>query len=368
MGSRTDQRDQTETASKAESEFPGPTEDRVSGISVRRSDVVPRGPEVSQDEGIDDIEVIAHELGNKIGVIENALSLLKRQLPAEVQKDENVSEILRIITEEQSDMSHIIKRVRTSAQDALSSPALPEEVPEHVVIDLSETLEAEVKLWRRILRMKIAITRNFQQGIKIRGDHVELHELIHNVFKNAVQIMQQQPEEERKLHVRIRQKEGIIQVFVHDNGPGIKDEDRKELFHKGFTKKKGKGIGLYYSQKLARKMGGDIVIMNNKDLLDVESQDEIPPEDLVLSPHQTAELAVPAKNDPLTGDAKIPGFFKEKINGVIQLFFPHRPKQDPSEIRRPRKIRLADFKGAVAIIEFPVLEKELNKNFVDRAV
>jgi len=303
------QRDQTETASPAESGFPAPTGKRHSGISARYSDVVPKGSGAADmaDEGLDDIEVIIHELGNKLSVLGNAFSLLKKQLPKDAQEDENLGEILTVIDVEHSDMSHILKRVRTSAQNALSSLLLPEEVPEYVVIDLSEMIEAQVKLWRRVLRTKIAITRDFAPGIKIRGDHLELNELIHNIFKNAVQIMQQLPEEERRLHVRVRQKEGYIQVFVHDNGPGIKDEDQKKLFKKGFTKKNGKGIGLYYSQILARKMGGDIVLMNNKDLLDVEPEDEISPDDPV----------------------------------------------------KPRKIRLADYNGAVAIIEFPVLEEDV---------
>lgn len=55
-------------------------------------------------------------------------------------------------------------------------------------------------------------------------------------------------------------------IIIEDNGIGIKEEDIKRVFDKGFTGYNGRenlkatGIGLYLSKKLANKLGHDISI------------------------------------------------------------------------------------------------------------
>ena len=55
-------------------------------------------------------------------------------------------------------------------------------------------------------------------------------------------------------------------LIIEDNGIGVKSEDLRRVFDKGFTGYNGRenykstGIGLYLSKKLARKLGHDISI------------------------------------------------------------------------------------------------------------
>ncbi len=244
--------------------------------SPRISGFVSRAPDANNEnplEGLDDVEVLCHEIGNKLGTVMQAANLLGKQLKGNPEVDKNLHELLEILDVEHMGMFHLLKRVRKHAggnEQTLDVPLLPEELPEYKTVDLSEILDAEVKLWRRLLRMDINITKDIPEGVKMKGDNVELHEIIHNIFRNAIQVMQNLPEEERKIHVSIREEKDVIQIFIQDNGPGIKTDDLLKLFTKGFTKKNGKGIGLFYSQKLAKKMGGDITLINNMDREDLQ--------------------------------------------------------------------------------------------------
>lgn len=348
MGSRSDQRDDLDSE-----DDPGEGDQPEAGMKSddvfrRYSDVVPRRdtPQDADDEGLDDPQVLAHELGNKVAIIGNALTLLKKQITPEALQDETTRDILRVLEEEHEGMAHMLKRVRKNS-DSPSSALLPEETPEYAVINLSEMLEAEVKLWRRLLRMNIAITRDFPQWIRIRGDHMELHQVIHNLFRNAIQIMHDLPEEERRIHVRIRRKGGFVYVFIHDNGPGIKEEDRGKLFTKHFTKKKGKGIGLYYSQKLMRKIGGEISLKNTSDLKEEELDDDA--FDIEVPPRSQRTRM---KHEHRHGVAKM---LFQKIQRALEFVSGRRQTIEP---RPPVKIRVEDFKGATAIIKLRALDGE----------
>jgi len=59
-----------------------------------------------------------------------------------------------------------------------------------------------------------------------------------------------------------------VTILIEDNGPGIAEEDRKQLFQRGFRGKytsqiKGSGIGLDISRELMKKMGGTLELVEN---------------------------------------------------------------------------------------------------------
>ncbi len=67
-----------------------------------------------------------------------------------------------------------------------------------------------------------------------------------------------------KIYVEIAEKEKLL--HIEDNGIGIKQEDLERVFEKSFTGYNGRvkhhstGMGLYLSQKLAKKLGQYITI------------------------------------------------------------------------------------------------------------
>jgi signal transduction histidine kinase len=189
-------------------------------------------------------------------------------------EDQEVADLIAIFGDEFETMRHLVEGFH-SEQSSPDAPLLPEEIVQnHKPIDFSELVQAEVKLWRRLLRLDIKILRYITEGVQIRGDKCELHEIVHNLFKNAVQAMQQLPEDERRIIVTLLEHDDFVQVLIQDNGPGIPEEAFAKLFRLGFTKDKkgGTGIGLYQARRLARKMGGDVTLINNVDREDLGAE------------------------------------------------------------------------------------------------
>ena len=74
---------------------------------------------------------------------------------------------------------------------------------------------------------------------------------------------------ETEKEIEIYSKKGIDKVilYITDNGIGIKEEEIKKVFDKGFTgtngrmsNKKSTGIGLYLCKKLCDKLGINIAL------------------------------------------------------------------------------------------------------------
>lgn len=231
------------------------------GTERSRSMVVPASKELTD---LSEVNVLRHELRNSLNIVMNTLSILKKTPDVTAAQDPVVPDLLGMFQQEFETMRHLLSRF--NPESGTGSPSLPEEIPEYHDIDLCEVLNAEVKLWRRLLRLHIKIFRFIGTDVNIYGDHCELHEIVHNLFKNAIQAMQSLPEEERKIFVTLREREDYVQVLIQDNGPGIPKQAFAKLFQLGNTSKKGgNGIGLFQAQRLARKIGGDVTLVNNAD-------------------------------------------------------------------------------------------------------
>jgi signal transduction histidine kinase len=96
---------------------------------------------------------------------------------------------------------------------------------------------------------------------KISVDEVWFYQIIDNLLLNAVKYSPQGT----TVQVRIYEDAGNAFISVHDQGPGISDEDRTKLFHR-FAKLSARptggenstGLGLSTVKKLVEKMNGSV--------------------------------------------------------------------------------------------------------------
>lgn len=81
-----------------------------------------------------------------------------------------------------------------------------------------------------------------------------------NLWTNAVEALDEKPDESAKEIVITLSKAGANNILeVTDNGPGIKEEVRQNLFKEFETEKTGgMGIGLYTCSLIVRAHGGEI--------------------------------------------------------------------------------------------------------------
>jgi len=84
-----------------------------------------------------------------------------------------------------------------------------------------------------------------------------LSAVFRNILKNAVQ---HNDTETPKITVAVERDDDRVQIRIADNGPGVRDEIKEEIFGKGEKglESAGTGIGLYLVRTLVDDYGGDV--------------------------------------------------------------------------------------------------------------
>lgn len=125
-------------------------------------------------------------------------------------------------------------------------------------VDLSNTLdELRERLKPRVQATRSALEVDCPRGLAVRGDAHALRSAVENVAVNALEALQDRGG--GKLALRARPpKEGVVELLVQDDGPGISSEVRDKLFAPFSSGHGGTGLGLAIARALARAGGGDL--------------------------------------------------------------------------------------------------------------
>jgi PAS domain S-box-containing protein len=100
----------------------------------------------------------------------------------------------------------------------------------------------------------------------ISGDRVLLEQVLLNLVLNGVQAMQDMPAERRVVEIVTRQGDGVLQLQVSDQGPGIPPEVANHLFEPFFTTRaEGLGLGLNICRTIVESHGGRLSFRNQPD-------------------------------------------------------------------------------------------------------
>jgi two-component system sensor kinase FixL len=98
----------------------------------------------------------------------------------------------------------------------------------------------------------------------IRGDRIQLQQVIVNLIVNSIQAMKTTPQTKREIHLETSLNEKAQVVFsIRDTGTGIPADQIKHIFDGFFTTKEdGLGIGLAICQSIVKAHGGSITADN----------------------------------------------------------------------------------------------------------
>ena len=109
-----------------------------------------------------------------------------------------------------------------------------------------------------LLQMGIAAT-------EIRGDEVQLQQVVLNLLLNAFQAMKDCPANERQVTVRTElDNSHKVIVAISDHGEGLKDDQLDTIFQPFYsTKENGLGLGLAISRSIVEAHGGRLWAQNN---------------------------------------------------------------------------------------------------------
>jgi len=90
----------------------------------------------------------------------------------------------------------------------------------------------------------------------IIADRIQIQQIVVNLVRNAVEAMRDAPRP-HVLEISTLAKRGMVEVSVHDNGPGISPEFAKQLFSPFLsTKSDGMGVGLSICRRIVEAHGG----------------------------------------------------------------------------------------------------------------
>ena len=114
----------------------------------------------------------------------------------------------------------------------------------------------------RTLSLRPSCNRIFHA---VRGDRIQLQQVIVNLIVNSIQAMKTAPQTQREIYLETRLDENDHVVFsIRDTGTGIPVDHMDQIFDGFFTTKEGGlGIGLAICQSIVKAHGGEIAAANH---------------------------------------------------------------------------------------------------------
>jgi PAS domain S-box-containing protein len=202
---------------------------------------------------------IAHEINQPIAaVIANASAGL-RWLGARTPELEQVRQALARIARDGKRAGEVIERVRALVKKAPSH---------HERFDINEAIReiivlTQAELQRNGVRLE---TRLGDRLPLVRGDRVQLQQVVTNLIVNAVDAMSDVSDRPRELTIVSNGDDSNnVVVEVRDTGPGLNPADRDRLFQSFYTTKPhGMGMGLAISRSIVEAHDGRLSALPNQ--------------------------------------------------------------------------------------------------------
>ena len=198
---------------------------------------------------------IAHEINQPLAsVIMNASAGL-RWLSAEPPNLEEARQGLERIRRDGAQAGDVIGRIRNLARKA------PVKLDQ---LDINEAIREVIALTRgEITHSRVALRTQLTEVAPIRGDRVQLQQVILNLILNAIEAMGEN--EPRDLLIETRENDGRnILVSVCDSGQGLDPAIVDRIFEPFYsTKQGGMGIGLSICRSIIEAHEGRIWVRQN---------------------------------------------------------------------------------------------------------
>jgi PAS domain S-box-containing protein len=194
---------------------------------------------------------IAHEVKQPIGAtVTNAQAAL-RFLGAEAVDANELREILRDIVKDGNRAGEVISRISDLTKKA---------PPRKDRLEINGAIREVMEFTRSAtVENRVSVHTELADGLPlIRGDRVELQQVILNLVMNGIEAMQSVEDRPRELVIRsIQDETQQVRVGVMDRGVGFSAENADRLFTAFFTtKSNGMGMGLSICRSIIEAHNG----------------------------------------------------------------------------------------------------------------
>jgi signal transduction histidine kinase len=199
---------------------------------------------------------IAHELNQPLGSILTNAETAELMLKSASPNLDQVKEILADIRRDDQRASEVIRRLRSVLKKT------PFEVKD---IDLNETARDVARFVMTLAEGRhLALNcTSASTELHIRGDPVQLQQVVLNLIINAMDAISGAQVRKREISVTTGRSGAYAEIRVSDTGPGIAAGDLKNVFNPFFTTKpEGMGMGLAIVRTIIEAHHGQIVAEN----------------------------------------------------------------------------------------------------------
>ena len=195
-------------------------------------------------------EMVRHDIRNDLQVIASYAELLATRV------DDDDSEYVERILNSAETAVELTRSARDLAGTMLQTDRSTEPTP------LRQTLLAQIDDVRTSYTSAVVSVDGQIPSITVEADEM-LPSVFRNIIKNAVQ---HNDKEVPEVTISVDTNDESVRVTVADNGPGIPDEQKDEVFGKGEKglDSEGTGIGLYLVNTLVERYGGRVRVDDNE--------------------------------------------------------------------------------------------------------
>jgi PAS domain S-box-containing protein len=202
---------------------------------------------------------LSHEILHPIATARNNARAGIRFLEMNPPNLDEARESLGCVVRDADRAKDIVERIRNQIKKA---PSRKER------FDLNEAINEVIVMVRSAIAKNAAsVSARLMDGIvPVRGDRVQLQQVLVNLILNAVEAMSSIEDGPRELSIRTEQSHtGGILVAVGDSGPGIDPVNLERVFEPFYTtKNSGVGMGLSICQAIINGHGGRLSISANE--------------------------------------------------------------------------------------------------------
>ncbi|MFN8244198.1 MAG: ATP-binding protein [Ferruginibacter sp.] len=200
---------------------------------------------------------LTHELKTPIAVAKLNLETLQKRKLDDAQRER----LLQTALQETNRLNSLCNNMLLSSQiEAGGYRTTPEET------DFSELVTNCTEDFTGRFPQR-QIIRTVQEGLFVTGDRLLLQLAINNLLDNAIKYAPK----ETAIQVQLDEQEGRIRLQIKDQGKGIPEEEKKQIFQKFYRignaatrAAKGTGLGLYLTRKILEQHNAYIFVTDNQ--------------------------------------------------------------------------------------------------------
>jgi two-component system sensor kinase FixL len=201
---------------------------------------------------------IAHEINQPLSAIATYAQAAKRIMQREPADMTLLDEICGKIDEQARRAGQVIANLRKfiRKQEIRSQPLALNKI----IADVLNLIEADAHA--EGIPVRLDYGRDLPQ---VRGDAVQLQQVLLNLTRNAVDAMRQGPQKERGISIVTELgADGTVRMGVGDHGHGVSRQLGDSIFHPFVsTKREGLGVGLAISRTIVQAYGGTLSYADN---------------------------------------------------------------------------------------------------------